>query len=241
MNSDPKLRRALMAIAAAGTSLALLAACGGSSGGDSGGSGNSGGTTESDSVDPSPSSSVTLTEKVLKSVLLTAGEIGGDFEKQTASDNDSPLPCDGPNDDTLDDQAPPALESSTLLVSESQQAAFTETIKVYEDDSASSDALDIIAAGFDCTDGTLYSDDGDTVEVTLDGPTDVTASVGVDQVDGVAVWQLASTEIGGYAFVAQFGASLVLFTFVSPLDGDPAQLPDPGEVVSAALTKIVTS
>lgn len=228
MRTHRKPLRALQCIAAAGASLALLASCGGSGG-------------SSDGAEPTPSNSGTLTVDVLKSVLLSGADLGGDFQAGPASDTASPLPCAARGARTLDQQAPPALQARTVLLSPSLTGEISEQLKVYDNDAAASAALAIYVAGFACATGSLYGADGTTEPLAIVGPSDVTANVGVSQVDGVIGWGLTSTAVDGLAIVSQFGASLMFLTFLNPTGADPAKYPDSLQVVQAALAKIVNS
>ena len=224
MRTDRLLRRALLAAAAAGTSLALLGACAGSSGGP----------------DPAPSPSGTLSDNVLKAVLLTGKEIGGDFRSAPVPDS-QPLPCAPPGSGTLDEQSPPAVQANTVLLSQSLRGQVGERIKVYANPDAASAALAIYVAGFGCPTGTLRADDGKTSPLTIAGPSDVTAQVAVAGVDGVAGWEISSPEFDGLAIAAQYGATLLFLTFANPVGADPASYPDSLQVIKAALTKLVNS
>ena len=116
----------------------------------------------------------------------------------------------------------------------------SQQVRVYDNTAAASAALEVVIAGFGCPTGTLYSSAGSS-PISIVGPSDATAEVGVSEVDGVIAWQFTSAQIRGLVVVSQFGASLMLLTQASPLGSDPALYPDLVQVIKGALRKIVSS
>ena len=202
----------------------VVAGCGGSSPG----------------AGPAPPASSMRSDPALEAVLLTAQDIGGDVEPGPVPDS-QPLPCARAGSGTLDEQSPPALQASAVLLSQSRRWQVGERISTYGNPYAASAALAVFVEGLGCPTATLRADDGTPYTLSIAGPSDVSAQVAAPEVDSVAGWELATPQFGGLAIAAQDGAALLFLTFSSPIDADPAGYPDPYQVAQVALAKLGNS
>jgi hypothetical protein len=213
-----------LAVLACTTALGVLAACGGSS---------------SSGVDGATPDQMSAAVELVKTTLLTTSDFGGDFVDSGSSTNTAKaLPCGDKSSKSLDQYLAPGVDASVTLDSKVLAAEFTEHIKVYDNAGQAADALAYVTKGFNCTSGTLYADNDASLAITIAPAQDVTAGSGVEGVTSVMVWSFTSTQISGMVVAAEYGASLVLLTFSSQIGVDSTNLPDPGQITKAALTKI---
>ncbi len=184
----------------------------------------------------SPAATGGLTEAQAQAALLTAAEIGPGFTATAPATEDTPLPCT-PNAPTLAQRFPPQVKVQSGFAAAAGAVQFAEEIETFADEATVRRALSAGAKGLSCGTATITS--GSTsVEVTIDGPTDLTDQL-IAQVDQCALWSLSSSVIDATLIVAQIGRHLIVLSFGSAPSVDTSTLPKIETVTNDALQKVL--
>jgi hypothetical protein len=188
------------------------------------------------SAAPAPSGSAgggSLTQSQAEAALLTPAEVGTGFTLGQADSTKEPLPCAPKGSAPLETQVPPQVDADNEY-DQGQNVGFEEELLVYSDATTAAKAYTLGVAGFHCTSGVIYNDDGSTTPVTITASQDDTATLGVD---GATEWGIKTSTLQGGVFAIQFGSRLLVCTFVAATSVDTSTLPDVATVVEDALKK----
>jgi hypothetical protein len=219
-------------VAAALTSLGLLAAC--SSGGD-----DLTKTSQSSTPTRSASSGTPTTAQVtsespasggLAAALLTAAEVGTGYRLGTdQTDGNSALPCT-PSAPPLFTQAPPKDKANHNFQNTGDTVEISEVVASYADDTGATKAFTTGSAGFTCSSGTIGGQKVTIVKRTDGAPAG-------SSLDGLRAWDFATTELKGTAILVRAGSKLIGLTFVaSPTAAAGVPV---GDITERAATKVL--
>jgi hypothetical protein len=223
-------------VALAMAALLGAAACSSSSGGAGGTD-----TPTAPSTAPTPccsapsSSAGGLTQEAAQDALLVGTDIGGGFAQTTSDADTSPLPCT-PNDPPLDKLVPPKVKAQTDFQNSAGSALLSEEIDGYADEATAERVLAAGEKGLACKTATIKTG-GQTLQVRLQGPTDLTSSlkVAVDKCEG---WQVKASTVDVVLIVARIGPQIVALTFTAATSLDKTTLPSTADVSEKALSKV---
>ena len=175
-----------------------------------------------------------LTQEAAQDALLVGTDVGGGFAQTTSDAGTSPLPCT-PNDPPLDQLVPPKVKAQTDFQNRRDRAAQRRD-HGYADEATAERVLAAGEKGLACKTATIKTG-GQTLRVTMQGPTDLTSSlkVAVDKCEG---WQIKASTVEVVLIVARVGPQIVALTFTAATSVDKSTLPSTADVSEKALTKV---
>lgn len=167
----------------------------------------------------------------IQEYLLTPEEVGEgfttiDYTPTDPRDTSLTQPCGQMSTAVV---YPNAVRTGTSLV-RGQEAQFDEVVNVFLDEDTATEAFAYAVEGLNCTDGMVG---GNPVVITDAG--DVTDQVGGDEAHA---WTATLGDNHAVLMAVRSGALSLGFTFVVAGTVDTTTLPDPLEVVAAAVTKL---
>jgi hypothetical protein len=183
---------------------------------------------------PGSSAAGGFTQTQAQAALLTPAQVGAGFVIAQAEADTDPLPCDPQGSAPLDVRVPPAAEAKAEY-DHGSDVALEEDVLGYADVATADRAYAAGMAGFSCTSGTLYNDDGTTSPVTISDQTDAGSALGVEN---ATAWTIMTSQLEGGIVIAQFGARVVALTFVATSSADTGSLPDSETISKAAIAKV---
>jgi hypothetical protein len=170
--------------------------------------------------------------EALRGALLTPADLGPGWTigEEPVPDASAPTPCGGPG---VVAQFPDAVRVGTVLVGPEPGFLMQETLSVYADVDTAEAAFAANELGLECGQGSL---DGSSVVIAP--AEDLQFDVGGDQALG---WRIGAADFDAVLVSVQVREGVVTFIYVSPVDGDPAALPDVLEASRTGVDRILAA